>query len=222
MIDQSLIDLRYITGNMFNNLPYNILHNFIISQEKSIGNFFSRKILFLNGKLKRLKSINISNIPTIAYSVKQIKDNEHSSINFHHKLNFYLNYEFSLSNFDCDTSNHINIEIKLEHFNSIDPSDITLNNKWFVNLTSNPIPREVSELVQLGDRFVLPCRQHKKMMGLKTLKDSENNISRFSNTEKHNLRTHITNYLLNFISTNNAFSKIEENILHRSRAVSTF
>jgi len=50
------------------------------------------------------------------------------------------------------------------------------NNKWFKNLSNSHIPAQVTNLVQLGERFSLPTNQNKKLAVHETIKDLESNI----------------------------------------------
>lgn len=161
-----MTDLCLITKDTYNKIPYNILHTFIISQEGSMIRIHSRRLFVLNAKLIRLKNINTSNIKTITYFVKHIKDKVHDSIQ--KKPNFYSNYEFNFTSPNCDISNNIKIEIKPHFLNKTDISNIILNDKWFVNLTGKPIPKDVCEFVQFEETFALPCRYLKKKVVLET------------------------------------------------------
>jgi len=54
-----------------------------------------------------------------------------------------------------------------------------MNNKWFINLSNSYIPTQVTNLVQLGDRFSLPLNHNKKLAVHEIIKDVESNIKSF-------------------------------------------
>lgn len=63
-----------------------------------------------------------------------------------------------------------------------------IKDKWFVNLTTQNIPDNVTSLIQLGANFSIPS--HNKKYLLEIIKDVENNL-RFFNKKQRNQLEHI-------------------------------
>jgi len=64
-----------------------------------------------------------------------------------------------------------------------------LDDKWFVNLSSVTIPKEVQQLLQLGDRFALPTMNsnlHNTIIEI--IKQTENNIINLKNICENDVR----------------------------------
>jgi len=80
---------------------------------------------------------------------------------------------------------HINISVIPENFD-INKSNASLeqvNKKWFINLSDKVIPKEVSLLLQFGDRFCLPNSINKKTAIHEFIKDIESNV-KYHNYDK--------------------------------------
>lgn len=99
---------------------------------------------------------------------------------------------------------------------------ITLNDTWFVNLTNKDIPRQVSELLQFGERFTLPIRHDIKKVVLETIKNVESNIYHFDLLNKANIRNHTYTYLDNFIKQRIPMTQLEKNLLAKANIVKKF
>jgi len=74
----------------------------------------------------------------------------------------------------------IKINIKPSNFldDIRDPLSNT-NSKWFSNLSNSYIPTQVTNLIQLGDRFSLPTNHNKKFAVHEIIKDVESNSKSF-------------------------------------------
>jgi len=80
------------------------------------------------------------------------------------------------------------IKIKLET-NSTTKFENYLDDKWFVNLSNVTIPKEVQQLLQLGDRFSLPTMNsnlHNTIIEI--IKQTENNIINLKNICENEVR----------------------------------
>lgn len=124
---------------------------------------------------------------SIVETVKKIKPIQFS-YNFDNKTNsksLYFN------------ANEVNTRRnKISVFINIDPNKfihktsnikiLDTNNHWFINLSNNIIPKEVSNLLQLGGKFSLPILNNKKKAIHEFIKDVE------SNNKKYNISNQIS------------------------------
>lgn len=90
-----------------------------------------------------------------------------------------------------------------EFFNKINNNLQDTNNRWFINLSNETIPKEVSTLLQLGGKFSLPSTMNKKKAIHEFIKDVE------SNTKNHNI--------MNQISIRNTSIPLFHKFLHQNK-----
>jgi len=79
-----------------------------------------------------------------------------------------------------------------------DPLNIT-NNNWFINLSNAHIPTEVSNLLQLGNKFSLPATLNKKIAILETIKDVGSYIKSFHLENRVRIRNTIISQFHKFL-----------------------
>jgi len=112
--------------------------------------------------MNKIKKINLIN-----YNV--IVNNENYKVESLHKSPILSN-------------NEICVEIKIEPSNFFKDSQDPLNNtneSWFINLSNSYIPKQVSNLLQFGDKFSLPVHSNKKQAIHEIIKDVESDIKSF-------------------------------------------
>jgi len=87
------------------------------------------------------------------------------------------------------------VDIKIEPSNFLqvlwDPLNNT-NKRWFANLSNTHIPSQVSNLLQLGEKFSLPAQYNKKQGIHEVIKDVENNIKSLHIENQTKIRNIIT------------------------------
>jgi len=93
------------------------------------------------------------------------------------------------------TKNESLSNIKIEPIDFLqnfgDPLNST-NKKWFINLSNSHIPKEVSNLLQFGDKFSIPAHYNKKLAIHEIIKDLENNIKNCHIENQSRIRNMIT------------------------------
>lgn len=82
---------------------------------------------------------------------------------------------------------------------------VSTNKKWFLNISNQPIPSKVSNLLQLGDRFSLQLSSNRSTMVHEFIKDIECNIRRLDNDTKFKIRNSVVTALTEFYETENDF-----------------
>jgi len=98
----------------------------------------------------------------------ELKKLRRVSYHYNNSFTFPSTHKISSHSFN---SSKININIKPNIFfqKVPSPSPVSIRNKWFINLSSLPIPTNVQCLLQLGDNFSLP-ETNKKKWQLNSLK----------------------------------------------------
>ena len=101
---------------------------------------------------------------------------------------------------------NINKHINLEEFKyNKDP--------WFINLTDSIIPKNVQDLLRLGDNFYNPIFANKKEQNFEVLKEMEKNIDKIPAEHKEELRLKFVNLSKSFLSKQHKLTEIDTFIL---------
>lgn len=115
----------------------------------------------------------------------------------------------------------------------IDPSDFgdslpldrlnSINEHWFVNISSTSIPLEVQCLLQLGDRFSLPVEQRNLRCNIfETIKFFESNIRKLDPRISGDVRNQFLHALNNCLSSPLSHTDVEEDICNKIRYTKKF
>ena len=98
----------------------------------------------------------------------------------------------------------------------------TTNNKWFLNLTQQSIPEDVSNLLQLGGEFCLPISQNKKEVVHEFIKDVESNIIQKKIKKETNIRNIVIPRLYKYLDSYTSKDSIDAHLISMSRSTSQF
>jgi len=164
-----------LTREIQHSLPTYVKDSIFTHHFRSFNNFkhkiYRTHFNKLMGLLNQKRSKRISSVKNISYT-------------YFPKVNKFCYNKFTAIN-DEAVDSHINISVSPENFD-INKSNAALeqvNKKWFINLSDKVIPREVSMLLQFGDRFCLPNSINKKTAIHEFIKDIESNM-KYHNSDK--------------------------------------
>ena len=95
-----------------------------------------------------------------------------------------------------ENDSHFNIINK--HINS---KEFTYeNDPWFINLTDNIIPKNVQDMLRLGDKLCNPVFANKKEQTFEVLKEIEKNKDKIPAKHKEELQLKFVNVSNSFLS----------------------
>lgn len=184
-------NLLLCTCSLYSWIPSSFLDNFFKKQWLFFRSFFNKEDLRITNKLHWLSSkynvpirslspvnyyCTIPPLPSIDKYKSKLRSHDHSSPSSLPPPQFFLSPI-------PHPSSHSSFNIQL-NFNQSSPVDnhsflISLNNKWFVNLSSIYIPHDVQCLLQLGGRFSLPPYKNSRHATFDFIKNIESNLSKF-------------------------------------------
>ena len=98
----------------------------------------------------------------------------------------------------------------------------TTNNKWFLNLTQQSIPDDVSNLLQLGGEFCLPISQNKKETVHEFIKDVESNIIQKKIKKETNIRNIVIPRLYKYLDSYTSKDSTDAHLISMARSTSKF
>jgi len=97
------------------------------------------------------------------------------------------------------------------------------NKKWLINLTNTPIPKQVSNLLQLGGNFGLPIDKFsKKEIIHEFIKDVETHNRFILETEKSKIRSTIIPFFHRLIHKKNSENIIEKKLIEMNKVTINF
>jgi len=207
IMDSITRELFYTSKLLSDTLPPYIWNSIINFHFRSFNNsywklFHTHKKKF-RSLLHRSKINKIKKIKPITYNCLVNNDN-YKIIKSHHKNPFLSNNE---------TCVEITID-PLDFFEDCqDPLNHT-NESWFINLSNSHIPKQVSNLLQLGDKFSLPIVSNKKQAIHEVIKDMENNIKNFHVENQTRMRNTIIPQFHKFLHIKPPKNNITERLTH--------
>jgi len=155
-------------------LPLYLTNCFFNAQEKRINQIWRCETTRIDKKIelliKRDQQRRLSNVHPIQYYAEKKGSTTHIQL----IPNISKNSHF------IKIKPGINSTTKFENF---------LDDKWFINLSGVTIPKEVQQLLQLGDRFALPTMNsnlHNTIIEI--IKQTENNITNLKNICENDIR----------------------------------
>jgi len=150
-------------------------------------NIQSANVKKLNWLLKKKDIKTISETKNIKYSVRY--DNNKNKL------------VFKPDEIVVNNDGFVDVSLTPKEFenNNIRPFTQT-NKKWFINLSNDYIPLEVSNLLQLGEGFSIPFFKNKKQSVIEFIKDFESTGFRGNNNQKLKIRnTVVTNIIMSYM-----------------------
>jgi len=100
------------------------------------------------------------------------------------------NFFFSPTNSELYHNLKINIDLDSFPIGSFDSSLGTIRDNWLINLSSTIIPQDVQCLLQLGNSFLLPIHNKRKII-FELIKSLECNTMKFDIDTQLNLRNRV-------------------------------
>ena len=93
---------------------------------------------------------------------------------------------------------------------------------WLVNLSNIEIPKNVHDLLKLGDTFSNPFIANKKTQALEIIKDIERNIPKVPDEFKEEFRLKVTNQTKHLLSKQFKVSNLDKQIYDMYKKTSSF
>lgn len=180
-----LYSVRYDIHRLYNiiyyQLPFNIVNEFFIKQEKFYQQDLTRLFNNIDKKISILKRRHIINTANI------------KPIEFYCKYNLDNNMKIELTRPIGSSTNDGSLDpytVRLDPNSFSAQYDLSnLQDKWFVNLSSVDVPEEVRFLLQLGDRFNIPYTHYNKdQLIIDHLKCIESNIEKIQGDPQNDIR----------------------------------
>jgi len=206
-------EISRLGKELSNSLPVYVWQVIFDENNRSFDNF-GYKIWLANEKkirwLNKKKEMEIiSNINNIKYKVchDRIKN----------KIVYGLN--------DIESKGEVfNINISPEKFkkdNMLTPLSQT-NDKWFINLSNQSIPTDVTKLLQLGEGFSFPFFKNKKETVIEFIKDFEGTGFRNNNTQKLKIRNTVVTQLQKFMHNNQGSENIQDELIRLQKTTNLY
>jgi len=163
----------------------------------------------LNWLIKKKEKKTISEIKNIKYLVRYDTNNN--------KL------EFKFGETEEKKGEFVDIILTPKEFENNNTKPFTqTNKKWFINLSNDIIPLEVSNLLQLGEGFSIPCFKNKKQSVIEFIKDFESIGFRGNNNQKLEIRNTVVTQLEKFINDRQHENNIQLELMRLLRITKTF
>jgi len=150
-------------------------------------------------------NIRLSNVKKLNWLIKKKEEKIISEIkNIKYSVRYDTNKNkllFKTDELEVNSGEFVDINLTPKEFEkgSIEPFTQT-NKKWFINLSNDNIPLEVSNLLQLGEGFSIPSFKNKKQSVIEFIKDFESIGFRGNNNQKLNIRNTVVAQLEKFMN----------------------
>ncbi|XP_071642143.1 uncharacterized protein [Temnothorax longispinosus] len=192
---------------MYKCVPTSVCNSFFERQSGPLSSFFRSHFYRINKKFEFFVSKSIdrsANIGTIKYYCNF--PTEHSNPPEGGDFQFSFKPTHRLYN---DKRTEIEIKVSPESFVDTQSTFMQINDKWFVNLSSTVIPKDIQCLLQLGNNFSLPVTNKNSVM-IEFIKSIENNLKKHSLTHQIAIR----NRLINIINNLPNYYSVPKNIFN--------
>lgn len=110
-------------------------------------------------------------------------------------------------------------------FENISSTPLTIQEKWFINLSSKEIPFEVRRLLQFGEEFCLPVVSHSDKIITEFIKHIENNLHKIRNKQPEiaiNIRNQSLPIIHSLSRNNSVPNSLDKDIMRDLRATKEF
>lgn len=110
-------------------------------------------------------------------------------------------------------------------FENISSTPLTIQEKWFINLSPKEIPLEVRRLLQLGEGFCLPAVSHSDKIITEFIKHIENNLHKIRNKQPEiaiNIRNQSLPIIHSLSHNNSVPNSLDKDIMSDLRATKEF
>lgn len=194
--------------------PTYLLHNFFKNHFRTCDEFFYKE----HGRL--LNKVNWLSKKQISAKISKIKSIKFYTILKSNNTQIKRNMLLRSHNVPVDNGCRPDIQFLPEDSHISLPSEKYLINnnpvnfvdrdiydprwtkKWFLNLSSSPIPEDVVDLLKLGPNFSLPLMDSKRDTVFSFIKECENNIRKYDLPLRERVRMTLAPTLDNYISNN--------------------
>jgi len=199
-------ELSFLSRSLHRLLPSFVWDSITKHHSYSFNNFKHR--LFVShynkfmGLLTKMENESIKNSTSINYTYQGAKKK-------------YCIDKFSSPISILPNPNDIKISINPHEFNN--KSNVSLdhtNNKWFLNLSNSVIPKEVSTLLQFGERFSLPTHLNKKRAIHEFIKDIESNMALHKSNKQILIRNIAIPQLHKYIKSTPSVNPSDYRLIH--------
>jgi len=196
IISRNLSDLlpAYIWRNI-----YDINYWFFEKYRRRIQLANEKKILWMR---KKRDLVTVAKIKNINYQAVYDKNKNTTT---------YQSFGLEVNN---DNLVKYNINISPKKFkNELSKQPIQINEKWFINLSNQNIPLDVTKLLQLGEGFSFPFFKNKKESVIEFIKDFEGLGFRNNNSQKLKIRNTVVTQLYKFMNNDQQMDNVQKELM---------